>query len=172
MTARVTSLNRSDGGVPKLPVPSVAVTTTGLVGDRQRNLKYHGGPDRAVCLLAQEIIDDLAAQGHPITPGSTGENITIAGIDWSQLKPGSRLTLGATVELEITSYTAPCRKIAGSFTGGAIACLDQRKDPGRARLYAKVLVPGTVAVGDAVELKIAVRGARCEVRGARLKGDV
>ncbi len=148
----VTSLNRSDGGVPKLPVASCEITAAGLVGDRQRNLKFHGGPDRAVCLLAQEIIDDLAAQGHPIRPGSTGENITIAGLDWAALKPGDRLILGNTVELLITSYTAPCSNIAKSFLGGAIACLDQHKNPGRARLYARVLTPGTVRVGDQVTI--------------------
>src|ERR1043165_2763657 len=100
-TGRLTSINRSDGGVPKLPVPAAQVTAAGVVGDRQRNLKYHGGPDRAVCLLAQEVIDDLAAQGHPIRPGSTGENLTIAGIDWSSLAPGAQLRVGAAVVLEI-----------------------------------------------------------------------
>jgi len=152
MNARVTGLQRSNGGVPKLPVTTAEVTAAGLVGDRQRNLKFHGGPDRAVCLLAQEIIDDLAAQGHPIRPGSTGENITLAGLDWATLKPGDRLRLGSTVVLEITSYTAPCRNIAASFRGGTIACLDQQKNPGRARLYARVLIPGTVGVGDAVQV--------------------
>ena len=147
---RVTSLNRSDGGVPKLPVSSAECTTTGLTGDRQRNLKHHGGPDRAVCLFTQEIIDDLAAQGHPIRPGSTGENITIAGLDWPTLIPGTRLTLANTVVLEITSYTAPCRNIAASFIAGDFSCLDQAKHSGRSRLYARVVMPGTVAVGDLV----------------------
>jgi MOSC domain-containing protein YiiM len=147
---RITSLNCSVGGVPKSPVASVEITAAGLAGDRQRNLKVHGGPDRAVCLLAQEIIDELAVQGHPIRPGSTGENITIAGLDWSTLVPGVRLMLANTVVLEITSFTAPCSNIAKSFVNGAIACLDQKKNPGRARLYARVLVPGQVAVGDAV----------------------
>ncbi|MBA3698958.1 MAG: MOSC domain-containing protein [Planctomycetes bacterium] len=152
MNARVTGLQRSNGGVPKLPVTTAEVTAAGLVGDRQHNLKFHGGPDRAVCLLAQEIIDDLAAQGHPIRPGSTGENITIAGLDWSTLVPGVRLTLASSVVLEITSYTAPCRKIAHSFRGGVIACLDQQKNPGRARLYARVQTPGSVRVGDQVTI--------------------
>src|SRR5687768_1647 len=97
MSGRITSINRSDGGVPKLPVASAEILIGGLTGDRQRNLKFHGGPDRAICLLAQEVIDDLVTQGHPIRPGSTGENLTIAGLDWSVLEPGSRLQLGATV---------------------------------------------------------------------------
>lgn len=147
---RITSLNRSNGGVPKLPVAVAEVTTTGLVGDRQANLKYHGGPDRAVCLLAQEVIDALVAEGHPIHPGSTGENITIAGMDWKLITSGSHLRLGSHVVLEITSYTAPCRKIAASFGDGDHTRLDQGRHPGRSRLYARVCVPGAIAIGDAV----------------------
>jgi MOSC domain-containing protein YiiM len=150
MNGHITSINRSDGGVPKLPVPLAEINVAGISGDRQKNLKFHGGPDRAVSLLAQEIIDDLAAQGHPIRPGSTGENLTIAGLDWAGLVPGSRLRIGSTAVLEITSHAKPCFKIAGSFRDGAIACLDQKLNPGRSRLYARVLMPGTVAVGDAV----------------------
>ena len=147
---RITSLTRSDGGVPKLPVSSSHITAAGLAGDRQHNLKFHGGPDRAVCLLAQEIIDELAAQGHPIRPGSTGENITIAGLTWSTITPGTRLTIAGSVVLEITSYTAPCSKIAKSFIAGVFNALDQQINPGRSRLYARVLKPGTITVGESV----------------------
>lgn len=149
---QVTSINLSDGGVPKLSVAKAEITVAGISGDRQKNLKFHGGPDRAVCLLGQEIIDDLAAQGHPIGPGSTGENLTIAGLIWAALAPGSRLRVGATVALEITSHAKPCSKIAGSFRNGAIGCLDQQLKPGRSRLYARVLVPGIISIGDPVEV--------------------
>ena len=64
-TSRVFQINISDGGVPKLPVQSVEVTADGLAGDRQRNLKYHGGPDRAVCLYSLERLLALQDQGHP-----------------------------------------------------------------------------------------------------------
>lgn len=150
MTGRITGIHVSNGGVPKLSITTGEITTAGLTGDRQRNLKFHGGPDRAVCLLPQEVIDDLVAQGHPIRPGSTGENLTIAGLDWSVLEPGSRLQMGSTVVIEITSYAKPCSKIAGSFRDGAIGCLDQKLNRGRSRLYARVLMPGTVTVGDPV----------------------
>jgi MOSC domain-containing protein YiiM len=148
----ITSLNLSPGGVPKLRVPSVEITTAGLVGDRQRNLKYHGGPDRAVCLLAQEIIDELAAQGHPIRPGSTGENLTIAGLFWERLASGQHLTIGDRVVLELTTPAAPCRTIASSFRDGDFACLDHRRTPGCTRWYARVVTAGTVSVGDDVAL--------------------
>jgi MOSC domain-containing protein YiiM len=152
MGGRITGLQASDGGVPKRALASAQVTAAGLAGDRQRNLKHHGGPDRALCLLAQEIVDDLAAQGHPIRAGSTGENITIAGLPWVELVPGTRVRLGRDVVLEITSYTKPCFKIAGSFAGGEHGLLDQQRNPGRSRLYARVVAPGDLVVGDAVEV--------------------
>lgn len=65
---RVAQINVSPGGVPKLPVASAQVTAQGLVGDRQKNLKYHGGPDRALCLWSLEVIETLLAEGHPIAP--------------------------------------------------------------------------------------------------------
>ena len=51
MMATLTQLNVSEGGMPKLAVASARVTRHGVEGDYQRNKKYHGGPNRAVCLL-------------------------------------------------------------------------------------------------------------------------
>jgi MOSC domain-containing protein YiiM len=89
MRGRVARLNVSDGGVPKLPVAEARLTPTGLVGDRQRFPLIHGGPDRALSLFSLEIIERLRAEGHPIEPGSTGENLTVAGLDCPAC--GSRL---------------------------------------------------------------------------------
>src|ERR1043166_6472015 len=46
MDGRIFQLNRSDGGVPKLAVREAWLTPTGLEGDRQRDLRFHGGPER------------------------------------------------------------------------------------------------------------------------------
>ena len=67
---RITGLQRSGGGVPKLPVASAALTAAGLAGDVQANRTYHGGPERALCLFSAELIAALQAQGHPITAGA------------------------------------------------------------------------------------------------------
>lgn len=147
----VVSLNRSPGGVPKLPVVEARVTADGMEGDRQRNLKYHGGPDRALCLYSAERIEALRTDGHPIAPGTTGENVTIAGLDWSRVVPGVRLRLGELV-VEATSYADPCRTIRGSFVGGRSGRIGQRKWPGWSRVYARVLVGGVLRVGDVVEV--------------------
>ena len=147
---RIHQINLSDGGVPKLPVREAQVTPLGLAGDRQANTKHHGGPKRALCLYALECITALQGEGHPILPGSTGENLTLAGLNWAQVVPGTRLLLGDEVVIEITKYTLPCAKIAGSFVGGDADRIAQEQHPGWARVYAKVLVPGRLHTGDSV----------------------
>ena len=89
------------------------MTTLGVAGDRQENTEVHGGPERAVSFFSLERILALHAEGHPIFPGSVGENVTISGLDWEQVLPGTRLRLGAEVLVELTKYTTPCNKIEG-----------------------------------------------------------
>ena len=44
-SGRVVQINvNPQGGVPKHSVPSAHVTTQGVVGDKQRNRRFHGGP--------------------------------------------------------------------------------------------------------------------------------
>lgn len=149
---RIFQLNVSRGGVPKLAVREVALTPQGLEGDRQRDLRYHGGPERALCLYALERVLELQAEGHPIYPGSVGENLTVVGLDWMGLTPGARLALGEEALAEITSYTAPCKKIAASFVEGDFKRISQKLHPGHSRLYARVLRPGRLGVGQPVRL--------------------
>lgn len=149
---RIHQLSASHGGVPKLPLDRGFVTPLGLAGDRQRYTKIHGGPERTLCLYALEVIERLRAEGHPITPGSCGENVTVTGLAWPRVCPGTRLRLGVEVKVEVTRYTTPCKTIAGSFRDGDFHRIDQRRHPGESRVYARVLRGGQLAAGDAVEL--------------------
>jgi MOSC domain-containing protein YiiM len=148
---RITGLQRSDGGVPKLAVEAAAVTERGMEGDRQRNRRFHGGPDRALCLYSQDLIDALGAEGHPIVRGAVGENVTIAGLPWDRVRPGARLTLG-DAEVEVTSYTSPCANIEDAFHDGRFARISQRVHPGWSRVYVRVRRGGSLRVGDPVRL--------------------
>ena len=150
VTPHVHQVSLSDGGVPKEAVLSAVITSDGLTGDRQRNRKYHGGKDRAVCLYSLEVIEALRAEGHSIGPGSCGENLTVAGLDWRHMAPGDRLTIGEHVRLELTSYTTPCRLNAPWFRDGNFRRIAQETHPGWSRLYARVLGEGVVKPGDAV----------------------
>ncbi len=149
----VHQISVSDGGVPKRPVFEAKVTRYGVEGDRQRNLKFHGGPDRAVCLFSLELIERLQDEGHSIDAGLSGENLTLAGLDWEAVEPGVRLMIGPELELEVTSYTSPCAQNSGWFSDGDFSRISQKKNPGWSRVYAKVLREGVARPGDAVELK-------------------
>jgi MOSC domain-containing protein YiiM len=145
----VEQVNTSPGGVPKLPVASALVTARGLTGDRQGNRMHHGRPWQAVCLWSADVIDELAADGHPIAYGSAGENITVRGIDWRQMRPGLRLQVG-TALLETTPYAIPCTKNAQWFADGDFRRIAHDVAPGTSRIYARVLGVGRVRVRDAV----------------------
>ena len=151
--AHVHQINLSDGGVPKLPVLEAKVSEQGLDGDLQRNLKFHGGPDRAVCLYSRELIERLQDEGHPIDSGSTGENLTLSGLDWDQVRPGVRLTIGPEVQLEVTSYTTPCSHNGRWFRDEDFSRIAQKLNPGWSRVYAKVLRGGIVRPGDVVTIE-------------------
>lgn len=151
-TGRVTGLQRSRGGVPKLPVERAMVLVDGMEGDRQANRKYHGGPDRALCLYSQERLDVLMSEGHPLERGTLGENVTIAGLRWEEVQPGVRLRLGGA-EVEVTGFAAPCRQIAGGFVDRHFIRVGEKVNPGWSRVYARVLAEGEVAVGDQVTLR-------------------
>lgn len=160
----VHQINVSDGGIPKQPVLEAKVAQDGVEGDRQRNLKVHGGPDRAVCLFSVELIERMQDEGHSIDAGSSGENLTLAGLAWDRLQPGTRLNIGPDVRLEVSSYCAPCELNARWFRDGDITRISQRAHPGWSRLYARVLRSGVVRPGDVVQVlqSRASRGAAAE----------
>ncbi|MCW2723921.1 MAG: hypothetical protein JWN35_842 [Frankiales bacterium] len=145
----VAQVSTSPGGVPKLPVAHATVTLRGLEGDRQANRVHHGRPWQAVCLWSADVVDSFAAQGHPVGYGSTGENLSLRGLDWGTIRPGVRLLVG-TALLETASYAIPCKKNARWFSDGRFRQMAHEVAPGTSRIYARVLVEGVVASGDEV----------------------
>ena len=149
---RIFQINTSNGGVPKLSRRIAEVTFNGIVGDSQRNLEVHGGPERTLCLYSLERILALQAEGHPIYPGSAGENLTLSGLDWPLIYPGVRLQLGVSVLVQVTRYTSPCNTISASFIENDYSLISQNIYPGWSRVYAQVLQPGLIQVSDAVRI--------------------
>ncbi len=149
VAGRLESINASRGGVPKSAMFEGLITEQGLDGDRQRDLRYHGGPDRAIVLFSLDVIRALQREGHPIAPGSTGENFTVSGLDWNAVVPGRQLQIGE-VQLEVTKYTSPCEKIAGAFADCDFTRISQKRHAGWSRVSARVLAGGLVRMGDPV----------------------
>lgn len=149
---RIFQLNISPGGVPKTAILEATVNELGLTGDDHRFPKIHGGPERAVCLFSLERILALQEEGHPIFPGAVGENVTVAGLDWSRIVPGVRLAIGDDVLLELTTYTNPCNTIPEFFADGNYQRIAQKVNPGWSRIYARVLQGGRLKVGQRVAI--------------------
>jgi MOSC domain-containing protein YiiM len=160
---RIVQLSVSAGGVPKRAVAQARVTRLGLEGDAHRDAEHHGGPERAVCLFSMEAIRTLASEGHAITPGAIGENVTTEGLDWAQVVPDAYLLLGERVLLRVTRYTSPCFNIAPVFLGREFSRVSQKRHPGWSRVYARVLAEGRLRTDDGVrivsELEAAELGA-------------
>jgi len=148
----VVHVNVSPGGVPKLPVEGAFVGRLGLEGDDHHDVADHGGPNRAVCLLATEVIRRVAAEGHPIAPGTTGENITAEGIEFGALPIGTRLAIGDALILELTEPTTPCKTIRESFSDGRFVRLGTKLHGIDTRVYARVVREGVVRAGNAIRV--------------------
>jgi len=132
----------SNGGVPKLAVESAEITLSGLLGDNQADKKHHGGEMKAVCVLENEILTKLQSEGHPIMPGTTGENLLVEGFN---LGIGTIFTVGDS-ELEVVSAATPCKTIEDSFSDGYFNRISHKKYPGDTRWYCRVIRPGKVRI--------------------------
>jgi MOSC domain-containing protein YiiM len=112
MTGVLHQINRSNGGLPKRAIPHpVMLNHGGIEGDRQGNLRIHGGPDKAVLMIAAELIDSLAARGFPVYYGALGENLTVTGLDPRQWRAGQHYRIGADAVIEFTKLRAPCTNL-------------------------------------------------------------
>jgi len=112
----------------------------GLVGDA------HAGSARQVSLLAEESIAKMQARGISVGPGDFAENLTTSGLELHALPVGTRLRIGESVVLEITQIGKSChseceiRRIVGE-------CIMPSEG-----VFARVVVGGSVAAGDSVEV--------------------
>jgi MOSC domain-containing protein YiiM/GNAT superfamily N-acetyltransferase len=150
---RVVQVNLSPGGVPKLPVAEARVGRDGLDGDAHHHDAVHGGPHRAVCLMASEAIERVRSDGHRgVEPGSVGENLTTAGIELSLLEVGARLAIGDQVVLEISGPANPCDVIKGAFTAGKSGRISILLHPTDSRMYGRVEREGVVRPGDSIRV--------------------
>ncbi len=147
----VHQVSASDGGVPKRAVSHAEVDLGGVVGDRQATRVHHGRPWQALCIWSSEVIASLAADGHAIGAGSAGENVTLAGLDWADMQPGARLQIGSVL-CQLTAYAVPCKQNARWFSDGDFTRIHHSRGP-ISRVYAVVLEPGQIAVGDSAILE-------------------
>jgi MOSC domain-containing protein YiiM len=143
----------TDGTIPvRAPGPMHGGLGSGIVGDVIGNPKLHGGDDQAVYAYAREDLDAWAARlDRELTNGMFGENITTEGIDVSGAVIGERWRIGSDgVLLEVTRPRTPCKTFANRLgIDGWIKTFIHGGSPGA---YLRVIEPGSIRGGDAVEL--------------------
>ncbi|GKT12836.1 MAG: hypothetical protein ISEC1_P1819 [Thiomicrorhabdus sp.] len=120
----------------------VSVGKQGLAGDEQADRKNHGGEDKAVFVMPESSYD-LFKIGQPF--GFLGENLTISGLDESQVCLGDRFQIG-NVLLEVTQPRSPCWKLGAQAESlgdwSATDFLKTYSESGRVGFYCRVLAEG------------------------------
>lgn len=99
-------------GIGKSTVQAFEVERTGIIGDDVANHKFHGGPDRVVCLYPFEHYAywEEEFQKKLILP-AFGENLTATGMTEEQVCIGDIYKIGDTI-LQITQGRVPCVTIS------------------------------------------------------------
>lgn len=120
-------------------------------GDYQANRKYHGGPDKAVCVyFAAHYPFWQEQKGPEFVYGAFGENITLGdGLTEDDVCVGDLFQLGeATVE--VSQPRQPCANIGHRWNDARLPLVV--KETGKTGFYLRVLSSGQVGAGDAFAL--------------------
>jgi MOSC domain-containing protein YiiM len=108
---------------------------------------------RQVHLVHAELLEELRSQGHPVAPGSIGENITTCGIDLLALPQGARLHIGAEAVVVVTGLRNPCAQLDNFSVGLTSAVLDRTTEGQlvrKAGVMGVVEASGNVMPGDPI----------------------
>lgn len=136
----------------KSPVAGrVAVRRHNLEGDRQADLRVHGGPNKAVYAYSSEHYPYWTQQlpDTDLVFGNFGENLTITGLTEEEAHIGDQYRIGTSI-LRVTQPRMPCFKLALRF--GRADMLKLFWKSGRPGIYFAIVKEGELGNGDDVEL--------------------
>jgi len=142
MQGLVVSVNISPRtGVKKKPVPEAqARSDHGIVGDAHAA----SGSIRQVSLLAIESIEKMRQKGLDVHPGDFAENITTQGIDLISLPLGTRISIGNTLEGEVTQIGKECHDRCEIYAQAG-DCVMPREG-----IFIRILKDGVIRKGDSI----------------------
>jgi MOSC domain-containing protein YiiM len=129
---------------------SVAVHEFNLEGDRQADLRVHGGFYKAVYAYPSEHYEFWRAEfpEMEIPYGMFGENLTTEGILEKDALIGNHYRIG-TAEFAVTQPREPCFKLGIRF--GRFDILRRFAKSGRTGFYLTIEKQGALEAGDRIE---------------------
>ena len=138
-------------GIYKEPVAgAVRIRTLNLDGDRQADLRVHGGREKAVYAYPSEFYE-LWREERPDLEfgfGQFGENLTTEGLLDGDVSVGDRFRVGGTAELVVTQPRLPCFKLGVKM--GRDEFVTAFLERGLYGFYLAVAREGDVRAGDAI----------------------
>ena len=139
-------------GIFKEPVAGrVMLRILNLDGDRQADLKVHGGPEKAVYVYPSEhyAFWKLELPDMELPLGMFGENFTTEGMFETEINIGDRFRIGSA-EVVVTQPRMPCYKLGIRF--GRTDIIKRFLASERTGFYFSVLKEGEVSADDEFEL--------------------
>jgi MOSC domain-containing protein YiiM len=137
-------------GIFKEPVAgAVRIRALNLDGDRQADLRVHGGEDKAVYAYPSEFYERWRSERPELAfPwGQFGENLTTEGLVDQDVNVGDRFRVG-TAELIVTQPRLPCFKLGIKM--GRDDFVTEFLQRGLFGFYLAVAREGEVQAGDPV----------------------
>lgn len=141
-------------GERKLPISSALILNDGIENDAHRE-KGH----RQISILSNEDIEKIKKEIPIIKPGDFGENITVKGLDLSQLNLGDKIKIISNnyldekinkdnncnnITLEVTQIGKDCIHPCSIFTKLGYCIMPEKG------IFCKVVSGGKINIGDKI----------------------
>ena len=130
---------------------SVDVSDIGILGDRQADMKVHGGYDKAVYAYSykhyKKWSDEMGQEYSEY--GLVGENLTIDDFDEKSVKIGDEFEVGSCI-LQVSQPRIPCFKIGIKMNSREFP--KKFSTSGLLGSYLRVVRNGSIQSGDELKL--------------------
>lgn len=126
------------------------VNEFGFLQDTQSDSENHGGLDKAVCVYSASYYEYFqTVHALVLPPCAFGENLTIKGLDDSEICIGDRFQCGEVI-FEVSQPRQPCWKISTIIGIKSLTALLVKE--AKSGFYFRVIQPGLVAPKDTLTL--------------------
>ncbi|HEK9103378.1 MOSC domain-containing protein [Bacillus pfraonensis] len=137
-------------GICKVLTEEAFLSKDGFRGDGVADLRFHGGPDRAVCVYPHEHYALWEQEFQTALPPSTfGENITVTNMLERDVFIGDTYQLGEAI-IQVTQGRVPCSTISKRL--GIPGILPRIVETGYTGYLCRVLQEGVVRKDSPIQL--------------------